>query len=83
MLLPNMRITRNQRRRTVRRLFTIAGPMPWCNRCQCYHHSTAQHIPRNGRAQEVIVVACLGFAIAASLGALAAFSLMVDWSSSW
>lgn len=23
-----------------------AGPMPWCQRCRCYHHHTAPHIDR-------------------------------------
>jgi hypothetical protein len=22
------------------------GAMPWCERCQCYHHSTAEHITK-------------------------------------
>jgi hypothetical protein len=22
----------------------INKPMPWCDRCQCYHHYTAKHI---------------------------------------
>lgn len=30
--------------RRVSRERVPAGPMPWCQRCRCYHHHTAPHI---------------------------------------